>query len=74
MGHWFESNRGYKMTKEQILQARYSGIAPEGFVLLSEEAIEKLKDFDNWKKWKNNEISLIELEYETNTDSTNSPD
>jgi hypothetical protein len=62
------------MTKEQILQARYSGIAPEGFVLLSEEAIEKLKDFDNWKKWKNNEISLIELEYETNTDSTNSPD
>ena len=62
------------MTKEQILQARYSGIAPEGFVLLSEESIEKLKDFDIWKKWKNNEISLIELEYETNTDSTNSPD
>jgi hypothetical protein len=62
------------MTKEQILQTRYSGIAPEGFVLLSEEAIEKLKDFDIWKKWKNNEISLIELEYETNTDSTNSPD
>jgi hypothetical protein len=62
------------MTKEQILQARYSGIAPEGFVLLTEEAIEKLKDFDIWKKWKNNEISLIELEYETNTDSTNIPD
>jgi len=62
------------MTKEQILQTRYSGIAPEGFVLLTEEAIEKLKDFDTWKKWKNNEISLIELEYETNTDSTNSPD
>jgi len=62
------------MTKEQILQTRYSGIAPEGFVLLTEESIEKLKDFDTWKKWKNNEISLIELEYETNTDSTNIPD
>jgi hypothetical protein len=62
------------MTKEQILKTRYSGIAPDGFVLLTEEAIEKLKDFDIWKKWKNNEISLIELEYETNTDSTNIPD
>ncbi len=62
------------MTQEQILQARYSGIAPEGFVLLSEAAIEKLEDFYAWKKWKNNEISLIDLEYETNTDSTNIPD
>ena len=39
-----------------------------------EQQMEKLKDFDTWKKWKNNEISLIELEYETNTDSTNIPD
>ena len=62
------------MTKEQILQARYSGIAPEGFVLLTEEAMENLRDFDTWKKWKNNEISLIELEYETNTNFTNIPD
>jgi hypothetical protein len=62
------------MTKEQIFQKRYSGIAPEGFILLTEEAMDKLRDFDTWKKWKNNEISITELEYETNTDSTNIPD
>ena len=47
------------MTKEQIFQKRYSGIAPEGFILLTEEAMDKLRDFDTWKKWKNNEMFEI---------------
>jgi len=43
---------------------RYSGIEPEGFVLMTEQALEKLKDFETWKKWKNNEIKLIDLEFD----------
>jgi len=39
---------------------KYSGIAPEGFVLIPEEIIELLKDFDNWKEFKNNENWLSE--------------
>ena len=62
------------MTNEEIQKMRFQGVAPEGYVLVSEKDLEKLKDFYVWKKWKNNEISLIELEYETNTDSTNIPD
>ena len=52
------------MTEKEIRKTRYQGINPEGFVLVTEEALEKLKDFDTWKKWKNNEIDLIDLELE----------
>ena len=31
---------------------KFSGIAPDGFVLIPEEVIEDLKDFDNWKEFK----------------------
>ncbi len=31
---------------------KYSGIAPEGFVLVPVEVIDELKDFDNWKEFK----------------------
>ncbi len=31
---------------------KFQSIAPEGFVLVPEEVIEKLKDFDNWKEFK----------------------
>lgn len=34
---------------------KYQGIAPEGFVLIPIEIIELLKEFDNWKEFKNNE-------------------
>ena len=32
---------------------KYSGIAPDGFTLVPTEVIELLKDFDNWKDFKN---------------------
>jgi len=36
-------------------------VAPEGFVLVHEKTIEDLKDFDTWKSWKNNDITIKEL-------------
>jgi hypothetical protein len=32
----------------------------------SKEDLDKLRDFEIWKKWKNNEIDLIDLEFEEN--------
>ncbi len=31
---------------------KFQSVAPEGFVLVPEEVIEQLKDFDNWKEFK----------------------
>jgi len=30
---------------------KYAGIAPEGFVLIPEEVLEEIKDFDVWKEF-----------------------
>jgi hypothetical protein len=51
-----------KPSREDIKKNRYTGVAPEGYTLVRNEAIEELKDFDNWKAWKNNEISLHDLD------------
>jgi hypothetical protein len=37
-------------------------VAPEGYIVLREEVLEELKDFDVWKAWKNEEISLSDLD------------
>jgi hypothetical protein len=42
----------------KIVKNRYSGVAPEGFVLLLDKTIEDLKNFETWKKWKDNIIEL----------------
>jgi hypothetical protein len=42
---------------EKIKDAHYhkfQGVAPEGFLLIPEDALNALKDFDTWKEWKNN--------------------
>jgi len=31
---------------------KFQAVAPEGFILVPEEVIEQLKDFDNWKEFK----------------------
>ncbi len=31
---------------------KFQSVAPEGFVLVPEEVIKQLKDFDNWKEFK----------------------
>ena len=51
-----------KPSREDIKKNRYNGVAPEGYTLVRNEALEELKDFDNWKAWKNNEISLYDLD------------
>lgn len=50
-----------KLIKEESSIRKFSGIAPEGFVLLHEKTLELLKDFDIWKEWKNDNIKLEEL-------------
>ena len=38
---------------------KFGGNAPEGFLLITEQSLERLLDFDNWKEWKN-DPSIIE--------------
>lgn len=40
---------------------KYDGIAPEGFILIPEITLERLKDFEFWKEWKNNPKILVEF-------------
>jgi len=40
---------------------KFKGIAPEGFMLVPEEVLEKLKDFETWKEWKHDNNILIDL-------------
>jgi hypothetical protein len=35
--------------------------APEGFILVYEDTLEDLKNFEVWKEWKDNKISIREL-------------
>jgi hypothetical protein len=50
-----------KILKEEGEVRKFGGVAPEGFVLVHEKALEKLKDFETWKRWKHNEITIKEL-------------
>ena len=50
-----------KITTKEIVKNRYLGVAPEGFVLLLEKTIQDLNDFEVWKEWKHNQISIREL-------------
>ena len=43
---------------KQIVENRYKGVAPEGFVLILEKTIQDLQNFEIWKEWKNNIIEL----------------
>jgi len=60
-------NKYYKMVdvkkilEEEGPMRKYDGIAPDGFVLISEQVLEQLKIFDVWKEWKNDVISIKEL-------------
>lgn len=50
-----------EIIKEEGPIRKFDGIAPEGFVLVHENTLEELKDFEIWKEWKNNQISIKEL-------------
>jgi len=50
--------------KDKIKNSHYhkfDNLVPEGFVLLTESALEKLKDFEFWKEWKNNPDVIIDF-------------
>jgi hypothetical protein len=42
----------------KIIENRYKGVAPEGFVLLLDKTITDLQDFETWKEWKDKIIDL----------------
>lgn len=50
-----------KILEEEGVIRKYQGVAPEGFVLVHEKTLEDLKDFEIWKEWKNDKVSLKEL-------------
>jgi hypothetical protein len=50
-----------KILEEEGPMRKYEGIAPEGFILISEGALEELKVFDTWKEWKNDSLTIKEL-------------
>ena len=47
-----------KITTSEIVKGRYTGVAPEEFVLLHEKTIQDLQNFEIWKEWKNDIIQL----------------
>ena len=51
-----------KPSREDIKRNRYNGIAPEGYTLVQNEVLEELKNFETWKSWKNEEISLYDMD------------
>jgi class 3 adenylate cyclase len=50
-----------KILEEEGQMLKLTNVAPEGFVLVHEKTLEDLKDFDTWKSWKNNDITIKEL-------------
>ena len=58
-----------KIIREEGHIRKFQGIAPDGFVLVHEKTLENLKEFEVWKEWKNNTISIEELN-KNNFDNT----
>lgn len=58
-----------KILEEEGEVRKFGGVAPEGFVLVHEKTLEDLKDFDTWKMWKHNGITIKELN-KTNFDNS----
>jgi len=54
----WETKRIKMIDINKIVEGRYTGVAPEGFVLLHEKTIQDLQDFEIWKEWKNNILEL----------------
>jgi hypothetical protein len=50
-----------KILEEDGVLIKFNGVAPEGFILVHEDTLEDLKDYDTWIKWKNNQLSIKDL-------------
>jgi hypothetical protein len=51
-----------KEIEEKGLTYKFGGVAPEGFILIHQNTLEDLKDFEIWKSWKNNLLTIKELD------------
>ena len=40
---------------------KFSGLAPEGFILVHENTLEQLKDMNVWIEWKMERLSIKEM-------------
>jgi hypothetical protein len=58
-----------KILEEEGEVRKFGGVAPEGFILVHEKTLESLKDFEKWKMWKHNQITIKELN-KTNFDNS----
>ena len=58
-----------KILEEEGEVRKFGGVAPEGFGLVHDKELEQLKDFDTWKMWKHNQITIKELN-KTNFDNS----
>ena len=58
-----------KILEEEGEVRKFGGVAPEGFVLVHEKTLDSLKDFETWKMWKHNQITIKELN-KTNFDNS----
>jgi hypothetical protein len=50
-----------KILEEDGVLIKFNGIVPEGFILVHEDTLEELKDFEVWEEWKHDKISIKEL-------------
>jgi len=53
----------FELVNQKIKNSHYhkfDNLAPEGFILITENALEKLKDFYFWKEWIHNPEILID--------------
>lgn len=50
-----------KIVEEKGLSVRFSGIAPDGFILIHEKTLEDLKNWYIWEEWKQGKISIEKL-------------
>lgn len=50
-----------KLLEERGPTGKLEGNAPEGFVLVHENTLDDLKDFEIWKEWKNNQLTIKEM-------------
>ena len=58
-----------KILEEEGEVRKFGGVAPEGFILVHEKTLESLKDFETWKMWKHNQITIKDLN-KTNFDNS----
>lgn len=58
-----------KVLEERGEVGKFDGVAPEGFVLVHEKALEQLKDFDTWKMWKHGETTIQKMNKTSFTNS-----